>query len=152
MEHVDYNCVFCAIAAKRAPAAIVYESADALAFLDIHPVVQGHTLVIPKKHYRNLFDLDDECGRAVTHASRVVARALRTAFNADGLTVLQSNERAGGQAVFHYHAHLAPRFLGDGLMSREGHNRQMQWRARGNPTRDELEQIAQKIRAHIMDE
>jgi len=152
MEHVDYNCVFCAIAAKRAPAAIVYESADALAFLDIHPVVQGHTLVISKKHYRNLFDLDDECGRAVTHASRVVARALRTAFNADGLTVLQSHERAGGQAVFHYHAHLAPRFLGDGLMSREGHNRQMQWRARGNPTRDELEQIAQKIRAHIKDE
>ena len=152
MEHVDYNCVFCAIAAKRAPAAIVYESADALAFLDIHPVVQGHTLVISKKHYRNLFDLDDECGRAVTHASRVVACALRTAFNADGLTVLQSNERAGGQAVFHYHAHLAPRFLGDGLMSREGHNRQMQWRGRGNPTRDELEQIAQKIRAQVKDE
>ena len=149
MEHVDYNCIFCAIAAKRAPAALVYESADALAFLDIHPAVEGHTLVIPKKHWRNLFDLDDESGKAVMHASRIVARALRAAFNADGLTVLQSNERAGGQAVFHYHAHLAPRFISDGLMSREGHDRQMQWRASGNPTRDELEQIAQKIRAQI---
>ena len=152
MGHVDFNCIFCAIAAKHAPAAIVYESADALAFLDIHPVMEGHTLVIPKKHCRNLFDLDDECGKAVTHASRIVARALRAAFNADGLTVLQSNERAGGQAVFHYHAHLAPRFIDDGLMSREDHKRHAQWRARGNPTRDELEQIAQKIRAHVKDE
>ncbi len=152
MEHIDYNCIFCAIAAKRAPAAIVYESADALAFLDIHPVVEGHMLVIPKKHCRNLFDLDDESGKAVMCASRVVARALRAAFNADGLTVLQSNERAGGQAVFHYHAHLAPRFIGDGLMSREGHDRKMQWRARGNPTAAELEQIAQKIRAHVKEE
>lgn len=152
MEQVDYNCIFCAIAAKRAPAAMIYESADALAFLDIHPVMEGHTLVIPKKHFRNLFDLDDESGKAVMHASRIVARALRAAFNADGLTVLQSNERAGGQAVFHYHAHLAPRFIGDGLMSRTGHDRQMQWRARGNPTAAELEQIAQKIRAHVKDE
>jgi histidine triad (HIT) family protein len=152
MERVDYNCIFCAIAAKRAPAAIVYESAGALAFLDIHPVVAGHTLVIPKKHCRNLFDLDDECGRGVMHASRIVARALRAAFNADGLTVLQSNERAGGQAVFHYHAHLAPRFIGDGLMSREGFDRHMQWRARGNPTAEELEHLAQNIRAHVKDE
>lgn len=152
MEHIDYNCIFCAIAAKRAPAAIVYESTNALAFLDIHPVVEGHTLVIPKKHCRNIFDIDDESGKAVMHASRVVARALRAAFNADGLTVLQSNERAGGQAVFHYHAHLAPRFIGDGLMSRTEMERRLQWRARGTPTRDELEQIAQKIRAHIKDE
>jgi histidine triad (HIT) family protein len=152
MEHVDYNCIFCAIAAKRAPAAIVYESADALAFLDIHPVVEGHTLVIPKKHCRNLFDLDDEFGIAVMHASRVVARALRAAFNADGLTVLQSNERAGGQVVFHYHAHLAPRFIGDGLMSRTETERHMQWRARGNPTREELEKVAQKIRVYLKEE
>lgn len=152
MEHVDYNCVFCAIVAKRAPAAIVYESAEAMAFLDIHPVVEGHTLVVPKKHCRNLFDLDDESGRAVMHASRVVARALRAAFNADGLTVLQSNERAGGQTIFHYHAHLAPRFYNDGLMSRTETERRMQWRARSAPTRAELERIAEKIRAYIKDE
>ena len=152
MEHVDYNCIFCAIAAKRAPAALVYESASALAFLDIHPAVEGHTLVISKKHWRNLFDLDDESGKAVMRASRIVARALRAAFNADGLTVLQSNERAGGQAVFLYHAHLAPRFIGDGLMSRTETERHMQWRTRGNPTREELEKIAEKIRAHIKDE
>jgi histidine triad (HIT) family protein len=151
MEHVDYNCIFCAIAAKRAPAAIVYESVDALAFLDIHPVVEGHTLVIPKTHARNLFDLDDDSGKAVMRASRIVARALRATFNADGLTVLQSNERAGGQAVFHYHAHLAPRFYNDGLMSRDGNNRRLQWRAHGSPTREDLEKIAKKIRAQVKD-
>jgi histidine triad (HIT) family protein len=152
MEHVDFNCIFCAIAAKRAPAAIVYEGEEAIAFLDIHPVVEGHTLVIPKKHCRNVFDIDDDSGKAVMHASRVVARALRAAFDADGLTILQSNERAGGQAVFHYHAHLAPRFFDDGLMSRSDTERRMQWRARSNPSRDELEKVAEKIRAHIKDE
>lgn len=152
MDKIDFNCIFCAIAAKRAPAAIVYESDGAMAFLDIHPVVEGHTLVIPKKHSRNLFDLDDDSGRAVMHASRVVARALRAAFNAGGLTVLQSNERAGGQDVFHYHAHLAPRFVGDGLMSRDGNDRRMQWRAHGSPSREELEAIAAKIRAQVQDD
>jgi histidine triad (HIT) family protein len=152
MEKIDFNCIFCAIAAKRAPAAIVYESADAMAFLDIHPVVEGHLLVIPKKHSRNLFDLDDESGRAVMHASRVAARALRAAFNADGLTVLQSNERAGGQDVFHFHAHLAPRFAGDGLMSREGNDRRMRWHAGATPSREELEQVAAKIRAQIQED
>lgn len=152
MEHVDYNCIFCAIAAKRAPASIVYENENAIAFLDIHPVVEGHTLVIPKNHCRNVFDIDDESGKAVMHASRVVARALRSAFNADGLTILQSNERAGGQAVFHYHAHLAPRFFNDGLMSRTDTERRMQWRARGTPSRQDLDALAQKIRAHVKDE
>lgn len=152
MEHIDYNCIFCAIAAKRAPASIVYENENAIAFLDIHPVVEGHTLVIPKNHCRNVFDIDDESGKAVMHASRVVARALRSAFNADGLTILQSNERAGGQAVFHYHAHLAPRFFNDGLMSRTDTERRMQWRARGTPSRRDLDALAEKIRAHVKDE
>jgi histidine triad (HIT) family protein len=152
MDNVDYNCIFCAIAAKRAPASIVYESDEAMAFLDIQPVVEGHTLVIPKKHCRNIFDLDDESGKAVMRASRIVARALRETFNADGLTILQSNERAGGQAVFHYHAHLAPRFYNDGLMSRTETERRLQWRARGKPSRQALDALAEKIRAHIKDE
>ena len=82
-------------------------------------------------------------------ASRIIAPALRAAFNADGMTILQSSERAGGQAVFHYHAHLAPRFFHDGLMSRTDTERNMQWRARSNPSRQDLETIAAKIRAHM---
>ncbi|MBI5304803.1 MAG: HIT domain-containing protein [Chloroflexi bacterium] len=152
MDNIDFNCIFCAIVARRAPAAMVYENDGALAFLDINPVTQGHTLVIPKKHCRNVFDIDDASGTAVMHASRVVARALRAAFHADGLTILQSNERAGGQAVFHYHAHLAPRFTGDGLMSRNETERRLQWRARAQVSRQELDAIAEQIRAQIKDD
>lgn len=118
MEYVDYNCIFCAIAAKRAPADIVFESQDALAFLDIRPIVPGHILVIPRMHFRNLFDFDAACAAGLLHAQRLVAHALRAALGADGLTVVQSNERAGGQSIFHYHVHLIPRYLGDGLITR----------------------------------
>ncbi len=151
MEHVDFNCIFCAIAAKRAPAAIVYESPEALAFLDIHPITQGHILVIPRKHSRNLFDFDDASAQGVMHAARVVARALRVALNAEGMNLFQSSERVGGQDVFHFHFHLLPRFQGDGLLSRQGNDRLLQWRSKGNPTPAELEAIAGKIRAEIRD-
>ncbi len=146
MEHVDYNCIFCAIVAKRAPANIVYESDDALAFMDIHPIVPGHVLVIPKKHSRNLFDFDESCAPGLMRAERIVARALRTAMNADGLTVLQSNERVGGQTVFHYHAHLVPRFVGDGLLTRPEQLHAAQARAGEGLGPAE---IADKIRAQI---
>jgi histidine triad (HIT) family protein len=152
MEPVDFNCTFCAIAAKCAPAAMVYEDADVVAFLDIHPITEGHTLVIPRKHCRNLFDFDDASGKGIMHASRAVARALRAALNADGMNLFQSSERAGGQDVFHFHFHLVPRLLNDGLMAREGNDRLMRWRARGNPTRAELDAVAQKIRAHVVDD
>ena len=73
-------------------------------------------------------------------------------YNADGLTILQSNERAGGQIVFHYHAHLAPRFVGDGLMSRSETDRKMNWHSRQKISLEELAQVAEKIRAHVKDE
>lgn len=152
MDHVDFNCIFCAIAARRAPAAIVYENPKVLAFLDIHPITQGHVLIIPKSHCRNLFDFDDANAHAVMHAARVVARGLRAALNADGMNLFNSSERAGGQEVFHFHFHVIPRFEGDGLMARDGNNRTMRWRARGNPSREELDTLAEKIRSYIVDD
>ncbi len=149
MDHVDFNCIFCAIAAQRAPAAIVYDSPDAMAFLDIHPITVGHVLVIPKRHCRNLFDFNDADGQGIMHAARVVAKGLRKTLNADGMNLFQSSERAGGQEVFHFHFHVIPRFEGDGLMAREGNNRTMRWRTRGTPTREDLEILAEKIRASI---
>jgi histidine triad (HIT) family protein len=142
------DCIFCAIAAKRAPANIIYESEDTIAFLDVHPIVPGHVLVIPKRHCRNLFDLDDASAQGLVRAERIVARALRDAFQADGLTVLQANERAGGQSVFHYHAHLVPRFMGDGLLTRPEHIHSAQKRATDafKPA-----EIADKIRMHLVD-
>ena len=142
----DQNCIFCKIASKQSPAATVYEDAEVMAFLDIHPIALGHTLVIPKNHYRNLFDFDEVSGQGLMRAQRLVANALREAFNADGLTVLQSNERAGGQSVFHYHAHLVPRFVGDGLMTRPEQLRGAQARLSNG---FEPAELARKIRENI---
>lgn len=151
MDHIDYNCVFCAIAARRAPASVVYETPDAMAFLDIHPITEGHVLVIPKKHSRNLFDIDDQSGEAAMHVARVVARALRVTFSADGINLFQSSERAAGQQVFHFHFHLVPRFQGDGFLAPEGPDRTTRWRARGTPSKEDLASTADKIRANIVD-
>jgi histidine triad (HIT) family protein len=142
------DCIFCAIVAKRAPANIIYESEDTLAILDVHPIVPGHVLVIPKMHCRNLFDFTEASANGLLHAEKVIAQAIRIAFQAEGLTVLQSNERAGGQSVFHYHAHLVPRFEGDGLMTRPEQIKSSQARFG-----DKLKpaEIADMLRAEIKD-
>jgi len=139
--NTDPNCIFCKIIARTTPAAFVYENAGAVAFLDMNQNPAGHTLIVTKKHCRNIFDIDDESGRAVMHAARVVANALRAALNADGLTVTQRNERAGGQEVFHYHMHLFPRYHDDDPSAREFQ--------RVSPK--EMEATAQKISANVVD-
>ncbi|MGQ9567846.1 MAG: HIT family protein [Anaerolineae bacterium] len=114
---MDGDCIFCAIAAGRAPAEILFEDAETVAFLDINPAAPGHTLIIPRRHYRNLFDLDPEVGAAVMRSAVRVAWALREALAPDGMNLVQANERAAFQSVFHFHVHLVPRWLGDGIAS-----------------------------------
>jgi histidine triad (HIT) family protein len=109
------DCIFCAIAARGAPASMVYEDELSLAFLDIHPLARGHTLVIPREHCTNIFELSGPAGDAAMRAAAKVARALRAELEPDGLNLLQSNGRAAGQRVFHFHFHLVPRWSTDGL-------------------------------------
>lgn len=109
------DCIFCQIAAGRAPAARIAESTHALAFLDLFPSAEGHALVIPKRHYDNLFEADDESLPDVHLLARRVACAMRRALAPDGLMALQLNGAAAGQTVFHYHTHLIPRCAGSEL-------------------------------------
>lgn len=111
----DTPCIFCEIVAGRAPAARIYEDDAVLVFLDLFPAAAGHTLVIPKLHYENLFEAEEPSLLAVTRAARRGAHALRNAMAPDGLTVVQLNGAAAGQTVFHYHVHLIPRHHGDVL-------------------------------------
>lgn len=104
------GCVFCRIAAGEAPAERVFEDERTLAFLDIHPAGEGHTLVIPKAHAETIFDVPAEDWEALWRTARRVATALRTAFDPDGLYVRQANGHLGGQEVMHLHAHLIPRY------------------------------------------
>jgi histidine triad (HIT) family protein len=112
MTAYDPNNIFAKILRGELPAHRVYEDDRALAFLDIMPRAPGHTLVIPKNPARNLLDIDaGDLGYVATIAQRI-ARAQMQAFGADGITVQQFNESAGGQVVFHLHVHVIPRHDG----------------------------------------
>ncbi len=109
------ECIFCDIIEGRAPAETVFEDDETLAFMDINPANPGHTLIIPKRHVRDIYELDRETAAAVMRTTVKVARAVKMALQPDGMNLVQSNERAGGQEVFHFHMHIIPRWYGDGL-------------------------------------
>ena len=109
-------CIFCRIVARETDASIAYEDGETLAFMDLRQPVEGHTLVIPKRHVENIFALDDATGAALMSAIALVARGVRDAFAPDGINIWQSNGAAAGQEVFHVHFHVMPRRAGDGLL------------------------------------
>jgi histidine triad (HIT) family protein len=109
-------CVFCAIVAGEQPSRLVMESSRATAILDINPAGDGHTLVIPKSHATDIWDLTDEDADEAWRLTRRVANRLNEVLDPGGLTLFQANRRAGWQDVFHFHIHLIPRWVGDGLI------------------------------------
>jgi histidine triad (HIT) family protein len=111
----DGNNVFAKILRGELPAHQVYEDAETFAFMDIMPRAQGHTLVIPKAPVVNLLDASDAQLTACIKTVQRVAVAAKKAFAADGITLLQANESAGGQVVFHLHFHVMPRWNGKPL-------------------------------------
>lgn len=116
----DANNVFAKILRGELPAHKLYEDADTFAFMDIMPRGDGHCLVIPKKPSRNIFDVEPDSLAAVARTTQRLARAVKKAFSADGVTVQQFNEQAGGQVVFHLHVHILPRFEGVTLRPHTG--------------------------------
>jgi len=109
MPSYDPNNIFAKILRGELPCHKVYENDKTLAFLDIMPRAPGHTLVLPKAPARNLLDVDPADLAHVMQAAQKIARASVKVFNADGVTVQQFNESAGGQVVFHLHVHVIPR-------------------------------------------
>lgn len=111
----DPNNIFAKILRREAPCHFVCEDADTFVFMDIMPRSDGHTLVIPKKPARNIFDVAPDVLVPVIQSAQRVAIAARKAFNADGMTLTQFSEPAGGQVVFHLHFHVIPRYEGVAL-------------------------------------
>jgi histidine triad (HIT) family protein len=134
------DCIFCRIVAKEIPATVVHEDEHTLAFMDIGQVNPGHVLVAVKKHAENIFALDDAQAGAVFRSAARVARAIRAAFEPQGLSVYQANGKVAGQTVFHLHLHLVPRYEGDGMA--------LTWPVK-NPPREKLVESAEKIRAKL---
>lgn len=120
METYDSDNVFAKILRGELPCHKIYEDEWNFGLMDIMPRGEGHCLVIPKAPVRNLLDASDEVLEKLYPAVARVARAAKTAFNADGLTVQQFNEAAGGQVVFHMHVHIIPRFEGVNLRPHTG--------------------------------
>ncbi len=134
------DCVFCKIVAKAIPATVVHEDEHTLAFMDIGQVNPGHVLVALKAHAENLFALQEAQAAAVFRSAARVARAIRAAFEPEGLSVYQANGKAAGQTVFHFHVHLVPRYEGDGMA--------LTWPVK-NPPREKLLDYAEQIRAKL---
>lgn len=116
----DDNNIFARILRGEIPSHKVYEDADCVAFMDVMPQAPGHTLVVPKTPSRNLLDADPAVLAKLFPAVQKIASAVKSAFAADGITVIQFNEQAAGQTVFHLHVHVIPRHEGKALKPHSG--------------------------------
>jgi histidine triad (HIT) family protein len=136
------ECIFCRISAGTAPASIVAETPDALAFMDINQPTPGHVLVIPRAHVQDIYGMDPETAASLFKLTVQVANAVKRGLAPDGLTLVQANERAGQQHVFHFHMHILARYLDDRDRIRLG------WQnSSTGPT--ELDRLAAEIRAAL---
>lgn len=106
----DESCIFCKIVQRQAPASIIYEDKTVMAFLDIRPLNIGHTLVIPKTHYVDIFDTPKALLSQIHIVAKQISFAVKDATSADGISIIQQNGKAAGQDIFHLHVHVVPRF------------------------------------------
>ncbi len=111
---MENSCIFCSIIKGEIPAQKIFEDEDTFAFLDVHPINRGHTLVVPKIHYANIYEVPDDVLAKIMHTVRFLAPKIKQAVGAEGINIGINNDKAAGQLVFHIHAHIIPRFEGDG--------------------------------------
>jgi histidine triad (HIT) family protein len=130
-------CLFCRIVAGDLPAQIVAQDERTVAFMDINPATDGHLLVVPRVHARDLFEIDDDSLAAVMTAAGRLARRQRERLGADGVNLINSAGSAAWQTVFHFHVHVIPRYVGDPL--------KLPWvPAEGNP--EQIAAVAERLR------
>ncbi|WFR57564.1 HIT family protein [Anaerocolumna sp. AGMB13025] len=135
------NCIFCKIIGNEISSVSLYEDDDFKVIMDISPAAKGHAVLIPKKHFANLFEMDENTASKVFVVVAKVAKAIKEELNCDGLNILQNNGEAAGQTVFHFHIHFIPRYYKDSVDITWGHDRYGE---------GEAESIAEAIRARIV--
>lgn len=109
----EKDCIFCKIAAGEIPSATIYEDDLFRVILDLGPASKGHALILPKDHYRNLYEIDDEIAAKSIVLAKKIVKKMTKVLKCDGYNLVQNNEKAAGQTVFHFHMHLIPRYEGD---------------------------------------
>ena len=141
------SCNFCKIVSGKNSASIVYEDGNVLAFMDLYPAKVGHTLVVPREHWETIYDIPEKVLSDLFAVVKRISVAVKKAVGAEGISILQFNERASGQSVMHFHVHVIPRFRGDAISKLIG--------AMLGPTgfekaaRKDLDEIAKKIKENL---
>ena len=131
------DCIFCKIISGEIPSMRVFENEDCIAIMDINPATPGHTLVIPRKHYADITELDEETAGKLLMVAKSIGIRQKEALGADGFNVVQNNGRAAGQTVLHLHFHVIPRYA---------HGPQMVIWEPTQPTTEQLAEICEKLR------
>ncbi|MCM1273630.1 MAG: HIT family protein [Clostridium sp.] len=134
------DCIFCKIAAGEIPSTTVFETGEFKVFFDVAPAGKGHTLIIPKEHYDNVFSIDSETAAKLFSLATSVARALKAETDCDGMNLLQNNGEVAGQTVHHFHLHLIPRYKDDGI--------KLTWE-QSEADKEYLAELAQKVKKRI---
>lgn len=137
----EVECIFCKIIKREIPASIIYEDEDVISFLDIFPVNIGHSLVIPKKHFENIFETPEDILSKMIIASKKIAKVTKEQLKTKGTNIHINNEKAGGQLVFHVHIHIIPRFEGDGFEH---------WHGKRPYIEGEKEEVAKKLKSSLL--
>ncbi|MBR5127433.1 MAG: HIT family protein [Roseburia sp.] len=104
------DCIFCKIIAGEIPSYTIYEDEEFKVFLDINPASKGHALIVPKEHYANIYDIDEEVVARAMKLAKKLATRMTKVLGCDGFNLLQNNNEVAGQTVFHFHMHLIPRY------------------------------------------
>ena len=107
---INDDCIFCKLANGVFPTNFIYEDEDFKVILDANPATKGHSLILPKKHFKNILDADEEILKKIFPLAKKLSNKLIEVLKCDGVNVLQNNNKAAGQVVFHLHVHLIPRY------------------------------------------
>lgn len=135
------SCIFCDIAAGRSPASVIYDDNDVMAILDINPVQRGHSLVIPRKHYVDIWDIDSEVLHKVVLVTGRVARRMKAVWGTEGVNTFSANGKPAGQDIYHFHMHVIP--LGKGERTKFA---DWWFSAMGKADRQDLDRLAAELR------
>ena len=133
----DNNCIFCKIANGEIPSKTVEENDMFRVVLDVGPATRGHALILPKEHYANLYELPEDVAAEALKLAKKVALKMKDRLQCDGVNLVQNNEEAAGQTVFHFHMHVIPRYKEDGQA--------IGWKP-GQVTSEELEAVCELLK------